>query len=72
MSQTDRIAVILLRDGQIDNFYCIHNRITLRLAARIYDLKKRGWEFTQEEDEKGNTIYRVTKEPAPEPLQLFT
>ena len=30
-SQTERIIEILERDGQIDNFYAIHNRISLRL-----------------------------------------
>jgi hypothetical protein len=39
-SQLDRILEILERDGQIDNFYAIHNRISLRLGARIWDLRQ--------------------------------
>jgi hypothetical protein len=33
--QIDIIADILEREGKIDNFRCIHERISLRLGARI-------------------------------------
>jgi hypothetical protein len=33
--QIDVIADILEREGKIDNFRCIHERISLRLGARI-------------------------------------
>jgi hypothetical protein len=68
MSQLDPIIAILERDGQIDNFYCIHNRLTLRLGARIWDLKQRGWDFRTEMRDDKNTVYVVITEPAP--LQL--
>jgi hypothetical protein len=32
MNQLDPIIAILEWDGKIDNFYCIHNRLTLRLG----------------------------------------
>lgn len=45
MSQNHTIEKILERDGKIDNYTCIQTRLTLRLAARINDLKKVGWQF---------------------------
>lgn len=63
-SQTERIIEILEREGQIDNFYCIHNRVTLRLGARIHELRQAGWEIETEQREDKNTVYRVIKSPA--------
>ncbi len=71
MTQLDPIIAILERDGQIDNFFCISNKLTLRLAARIADLKARGWQFETVRREDKNTIYHVTKQPVPQPLALF-
>jgi hypothetical protein len=68
-SQLPRIIAILERDGQIDNFQCIHNRLTLRLGARIFDLRQRGWEFRTEMKKDTNTVYVVTMVPE---LTLFT
>jgi hypothetical protein len=42
MTQLDRIVAILERDRRIDNFYANHNRINLRLGARIWDLRQQG------------------------------
>lgn len=70
-TQMQRIIDVLERDNQIDNFQAISNRLTLRLGARIWDLKKRGWEFETELRDDKNTIYRVLKQPAPEPISLF-
>jgi hypothetical protein len=69
-SQIDRIIEILERDGQIDNFYAIHNRISLRLGARIWDLRQRGWVFRTEEQGDKNTIYHVVSQPAAQQLSL--
>ena len=41
-TQLERIVEILECDGQIDNFYAIHNRISLRLGARTWDLRQKG------------------------------
>lgn len=46
MTQKERIKEILLRDGRVDNFYCIDNRITIRLGAIIERLRHEGWEIT--------------------------
>jgi hypothetical protein len=54
---------------QIDNFQCIHSRLTLRLGARIFDLKQKGWDFRTEMREDKNTVYAVTNVPE---LTLFT
>jgi hypothetical protein len=69
-SQLERIIEILERDGQIDNFFAIHNRISLRLGARIWDLRAQGWEIETEQREDKNTVYRVTKRPAAQQLTL--
>jgi Helix-turn-helix domain len=70
MSQLNPIIAILERDGQIDNFQCIHNRLTQRLGARIFDLKQRGWDFRTEMREDKNTVYFATKVPEPQQLTL--
>jgi hypothetical protein len=69
-SQLERIVEILERDGQIDNFHCIHNRISLRLGARIWDLRHLGWEIETEQREDKNTVYRVIRQPAPKQMTL--
>jgi hypothetical protein len=68
MSQLDPIIAILERDGQISNFYAIEHKLTLRLAARIADLKAKGYEFRTEMQDK-NCVYVVTKAPE---LTLFS
>jgi hypothetical protein len=69
-TQLDRIIEILDRDGQIDNFYAIHNRISLRLGARIWDLRAAGWEIDTEQREDKNTVYKLINKPAPKQLSL--
>jgi len=70
MSQANTIARILEDEGQIDNFRCVHHRISLRLAARIADLRARGWTIeTREQDDK-NTIYVLIAKPAPVQLAI--
>lgn len=57
MSQVDQIARILEEEGHIDNFRCVHERISLRLAARIDDLRRRGWGIETQEQPDKNTVY---------------
>jgi hypothetical protein len=60
----------LERDGQIDNFTAIHQRISLRLGARIWDLRHAGWQIETEELSDKNTVYRVIARPKAEQLAL--
>jgi hypothetical protein len=62
-TQTQRIAAILEREGKIDNFRAIHERISLRLGARIWDLRARGYEIATEELPDKNTVYRLISVP---------
>ncbi len=66
-SQLTRIIEILERDGQIDNFYAIGNRISLRLGARIWELRRAGWEIETDKRPDKNTVYRVIPKPMPLP-----
>jgi len=45
MTQKEKIKEILERDGRVDNFYCIDQRISIRLGAIINVLKSEGWNF---------------------------
>lgn len=71
MKQIDKIAEILEREGEIDNFRAIHARISLRLGARIWDLRQRGWDIETIELPDKNTIYRLKSKPAPKQLALI-
>jgi hypothetical protein len=62
-TQCEKIAEILDRDGRIDNFYAIHSRLTLRLGARIWDLKNIGYEIRTEQTPEKNTIYWLISKP---------
>lgn len=70
MSQVDHIASILEREGRIDNFRCVHERISLRLAARIADLRARGWTIDTREQPDKNTVYVLVSKPAPQQLSI--
>lgn len=61
MSQANHILHILKRDGYISNFRCIEEKITLRLAARINDLKKAGWEITSRKQPNKDCVYTLVK-----------
>lgn len=37
-----KVLDILHREGQIDNYYCIDNRLTIRLGDVIFRLQKEG------------------------------
>jgi hypothetical protein len=46
------------------------NNRSLRLGARIWDLRQRGWVFETDERPDKNTLYCVIKAPAPAQLSL--
>ncbi len=48
--------------GKVDNYWCIDNRITTRLGAVIFKLRKEGYDFKVEMDNK-NCNYIVNKKP---------
>lgn len=54
MTQKQRVEKILREKGCVDNFYCLENKITLRLASVISALTKQGWQF---DDAKSGFIY---------------
>jgi hypothetical protein len=68
--QIDIIADILEREGKIDNFRCIHERISLRLGARIADLKAAGYQFRTERLANKNFVYHLVATPKPQQLTL--
>lgn len=47
MTKTKLIEQKLKRDGYVDNFWCINNKISTRLGAVIHVLKTRGYEFDE-------------------------
>jgi hypothetical protein len=63
MSQVNQIAEILRRNGRITNFWCIDTKLTLRLAARINDLRNKGWEIKTTEKANKDTEYVLIKDP---------
>lgn len=69
MSQNDKIANILRTEGKIDNFRAIDTKLTYRLGARIFDLRRKGWVIQSKEDGK-NCIYTLISEPKPEQGKL--
>lgn len=68
-TQCEKIAQRLREVGYVDNFWAVDNKISYRLAARLYDLRKDGWEFRTE---KLGTNYRyhLVLEPRKVPRQL--
>ena len=71
LTQTEKIADILVKEGKIDNFTTIQNRLSLRLGARIWELRNRGWEIRTEEQEDKNTVYRLVAKPEPKQESLL-
>jgi hypothetical protein len=65
MTQLKTIARILSTEGKIDNFRAIGERISLRLGARVWDLKSKGWEIKTEELHNKNTVYHLVSKPEP-------
>lgn len=67
----DKIIHRLIENGEVDNFWCIDNRITTRLGAFIFVLKQQGYEFTEGFiDGTKNFRYTLTKLPEPKQLEL--
>jgi hypothetical protein len=58
-TQCDMILALLKKDGKVDNFTLIHSKRSLRLGARIHDLRKRGYDITTEVQDSKNTVYRL-------------
>lgn len=69
-TQLARIAGILEREGSIDNFRCIHERISLRLGARIWDLRDAGWQIETKKLPDKNTRYVLVSPPPAQQLEL--
>lgn len=47
LSQKQKVADQLRAHGYVDNFWAIENKISLRLGAIIFTLKKEGYEFDE-------------------------
>jgi hypothetical protein len=62
-SQTEHILLLLVRDGMVSNFYCIENKITLRLAARVKDLRNKGYWITSHKQKNKDCIYKLESLP---------
>lgn len=62
MTSKQKIVNRINEVGYVDNFWCIDNRITTRLGAVIFTLKKAGWDFKTEMHEK-NCWYVCVKKP---------
>lgn len=45
MTQKQRVAEKLKKEGSIDNFWAVENKVTLRLGAIINVLREEGWEI---------------------------
>lgn len=64
MTSKARIIEQILKTGYIENHWCIDNRITTRLGAVIFVLKKEGWDFIGEEiGEHKDFRYTAIKKP---------
>lgn len=63
MKQTQVIGNILKKRGSVTNFYAIHNRISLRLGARIFDLRAKGWKIKTVKMRDRNTKYVLLAKP---------
>ena len=70
MTQKARIIEILEHNGQIDNFFCINTRLTIRIAMHIDLLRKAGWKVRTEERPDKNCIYHLVSKPAPKQREL--
>jgi hypothetical protein len=63
MKQRETIERILRNEGQIDNFLCMNTRLTLRLGAHIFNLRKKGWDIETKELPNRNTVYILKSLP---------
>lgn len=72
MTNKAKIEAKLRKDGYVDNFWCIDNRITTRLGAVVHVLREEGWAFDEERGgylpgTKNWRYYLVDAPKAPEP-----
>ena len=51
--------------------YAIHNRISLRLGARIWELRHAGWGIETESGRTRNTVSRVVSAPNAKQLTIL-
>jgi hypothetical protein len=69
-SQCDRIIEIVERDGQIDNFRCIHEPPACGSALAFKISEERGWRFRTERRSDKNYIYHVLGKAKPVQLAI--
>ena len=69
LSQKERILMKLQQEGYISRNECVRSFLSYRLAARIDDLRREGYEFETEEKD-GDFIYRLKSKPEKQ-LQLI-
>ena len=69
-TQLQRIIDILEAEGQIDNFFAINTRLTLRLGMHMHLLRQRGYEIKTEELPDRNCIYKLIAAPKPQQLAI--
>lgn len=71
-TQKDRVRKILLANGKIDNYYCIENKLTIRLGAIMCALKEEGFKFTSNYIEgTKNCVYTLVDTPKVEVKRLI-
>lgn len=58
-SQNERVMLTLLSSGWIDTVHAVRTMYILRLASRINDLKRWGFEITNTEGSGNLAIYRL-------------
>ena len=75
MTIKEKVKEILERDGRVDNFSMIDQRITTRLSDVIFHLIKDGYVFDDEKSgflgESKNWCYVLLQKPAPKQLELI-
>jgi len=62
-SQTQVVGTILEVQGKIENFETISDKLSLRLAARIHELRQRGWKIHTQRQRDRNCVYTLIKLP---------
>ncbi|MBZ7974617.1 helix-turn-helix domain-containing protein [Campylobacter molothri] len=64
LTQEAQILNILLEKGEIDNFFCLDKRISIRLGAYIYNLRNKGYVIETHHNKKTrNTTYILKEKP---------
>lgn len=64
-TQIEQVRKRLEKNGKVDNYWAIDNRITTRLGAYICDLRKAGWKITTKRG------FQLTKCPNGEEKNTF-